>query len=663
MCPSRAWLTGKQEAAVPLERRPRRPPAAMRGCRWAPAVPVRPKTDVAQAYCVFHGHECVFRPRRKPGPRGGHSHDGGAWRPAAVSDNQARTLHSAVDDAGNGVRLSRSTSPSSSSSTGYNDTEPAILLDTAQAGLEALSQPPLAPAGPVQTGPPLPPQELLNYLVSIYISELYPLSPLTIKSELLRELTTPGEAPDFYVGSMVLGAWCWHAHAKVLAGNEQHRTAFFHSLHSRLMISLRPVCDHVFGGPYLKDGRLVVEKSYFRTAVRILITLFNLAAMSVIYPAKSEGTFEAFRSSLNMALAVVNAAQLRRERLYGHRLHPRHRLPWRGDHFSPEIERFRRTYWAFVAADYAQSAIYQRDPILPWLGPEEIRPPEDSDEAYEAVKQAMLEKDAVLDAVCDTIRAEESSAGDRDPMPLQWPFATGDGVPTPLSQHASDDIILTAPLRTAVMDGKLIYPLVNVRLAQLASLVAKYRRTVSRPFLDRPGLLHLEAQLEHCISELPHDLIASMADRLDAVKPLLGTDRARDSCIQYLGIMCLLHSPAESSLWNSELDPVWLQSTAFVRAQESAVKTTEILTPLVEAQGTAPHMCLPFFQYCVIRTGLMHLAFLKAAERAGQSDSQQAAEARAHIAIHSAALRKAQLGIGAERKSWWFEAWSSVAEV
>lgn len=609
-----------------------------------------------QAYCTYRGLECVYRPRRKPGPsahafqpgRGRRAEDEAEYSVSSVGSSPS--LPGALQAQGDGGASGRDISVPVSIHGAATEPE----FQRAQ----HLSPVPNSLPTVVNPVQPLPPQELLNYLMSVYMHQLYPTNPLTIKPELLRELATPGEVPDFYIASIALWAARWDPRVAFMVAREPELSLVFRSLYSRLKASLLPALDFVLMGPEAVRGR-TERKRYFRTATRVLLALFHLAGIAVTYPTKTEGTFESFQSAVGMALAVVKAAKLQAERLYGSYV-PAISALHSGEYYSADVERFRRAWWAFVAFDYMQSTMYNRDPVLPWADPGQLRPPKSSDEDFEAVKQFLLDGSDATDDWSPESTSDPTFASH------QWPFISAGNLSVAQPTLLLDDVFLTAPLQSAIINGKLVFYFVALRLAQLGSLVAKYRRMVPKPYLDRPGRAHLGAQVEHCLSELPQFLITDLPEKLDAIKHLLGTDlgvapvHGAHYMLFYLGIMCLLNSPAEACLWNGEMDTDWLESPAFLRAQEYAVKATEILTPLVEAPGTAPQMCLPFFQYCVIRTGVMHLAFLRAAQLAGKMDSQQAAVARAQIAIHTAALRKAQGGLGAEQKSWWFEAWSSV---
>lgn len=110
-----------------------------------------------------------------------------------------------------------------------------------------------------------------------------------------------------------------------------------------------------------------------------------------------------------------------------------------------------------------------------------------------------------------------------------------------------------------------------------------------------------------------------------------------------------------------EIDERWVDSDAFVVAQEHAIKATEILVPLVEAAVTPWIICLTEFQWCVLKTGLLHRAFLVAAENIGKGAESLAIAAQREIAVHSAALDKAHKATGLAGEPWWASQWSATS--
>jgi hypothetical protein len=108
---------------------------------------------------------------------------------------------------------------------------------------------------------------------------------------------------------------------------------------------------------------------------------------------------------------------------------------------------------------------------------------------------------------------------------------------------------------------------------------------------------------------------------------------------------------------------------------------TDLISPLVLEAATVPQMGLPvscflfadlhsskaltsysrqFFQYTVVRAGLIHFMTLKNLDMA-RSDVLALELVTTQLAIHAGALRKGQgsLGVG-ERASWWYDVWLSV---
>lgn len=625
-----------------------------------------------QEYCVKLAQPCTFSPRRKPGPN--------SSRPKKISWKLVETESSSSASDGGDQHGSESDSavppappPPDSDSLAAEEpaVHPVVLLNAAEV-IEAASSPAL-PVAPVAV---LPDEFLVNYLVGTYLSQLYPTNPHTIKCELLAELQTPSGAPDFYVASLALWAARWDSQLLMLAGGHAGRALLFQSLYSRLTTTLLPALEWVLTGYDSLRGK-AAKAAYRRTAIQIVISLFHLAGIAIAYPYAAATTFQNFQTIMGLVLAVVRAAKLRVTRLHGKNASGLAPPVWKGDFFSPTIERFRRVWWGFVVVDNMQSAMYDSDPSIPWSECRGVAT-RLSDFEYESVRAVLGD---VEPEEADITEWDSNAIDSLDELEdVEGPGSSGcygsvEGFSTtgsspqagPFIEH-SDDVILTAPLTTSIFDGKLDYFTSVVRITQLISLAGKYRRLVPQPYLDRPGRLHIESQIESVLHEWPLEWTSNLPEKLHAVKHLLGTEQAVEivhlayNMLDYHAAMCLINSPPEDMLWRSEVDMTFLASAAFIKAQKHADCATQLLIPLVEASGTAPQMCLSFFQWCVVRTGILHHAFLQASRRvwegAGAQDLIETAKSR--IAIHARALAKAQGGIGADRKSWWFEAWSSV---
>lgn len=259
------------------------------------------------------------------------------------------------------------------------------------------------------------------------------------------------------------------------------------------------------------------------------------------------------------------------------------------------------------------------------------------------------------------------------PLPRPLPI---EAIPIPpLFSDDGTDVQLTAAVKSVYRNnGSRVLGLFVVRLAQLIQLVGQYRRLVPhRPFLDRPGRLHLEAQLKHWLSEMPAPFPTGILPMVVSAKDALATPTGLAIgglayfLLMYYAVSATLSSPADDILWSGKLDMEWVTSPAFLVAQEHAINATRLLAPIVQGKGTMPQMCLPFFQWCVARTGLIHHSFLRSLVQSeataiiSESTADAIALAKAQVALHTEALRKAQGGVGiGDRQSWWFEAWISV---
>lgn len=117
-------------------------------------------------------------------------------------------------------------------------------------------------------------------------------------------------------------------------------------------------------------------------------------------------------------------------------------------------------------------------------------------------------------------------------------------------------------------------------------------------------------------------------------------------------------------------DEGYTESTAFVLAQEHALRATAWLKFLLDLPANT-EFASGFFQFCILRTGLVHVSFLRAL--AGRHPgSSLVAEAQRHIRIHTLAFVAAQRGhewrkIGAGEMSreetrhlhltYWYRSW------
>jgi len=198
--------------------------------------------------------------------------------------------------------------------------------------------------------------------------------------------------------------------------------------------------------------------------------------------------------------------------------------------------------------------------------------------------------------------------------------------------------------------------------------VARHRFNNAQPYLESSLRTEITDQLHEWMSQLeqPFPFVDNLAaaNRQDLVGPI-GATVGLVSYIQLMfhSAIASLSSPSDGVLFNAtEPDLAWIASPAYLVAQEHAIRATTLLRHLVTGSaGTVPQMMMPFFQYCVVRTGLVHLAFFRLATMAsarGTIDQAVLTGAWENMRVHATALRNAQaaLGVGEER-TWWYEAW------
>lgn len=210
--------------------------------------------------------------------------------------------------------------------------------------------------------------------------------------------------------------------------------------------------------------------------------------------------------------------------------------------------------------------------------------------------------------------------------------------------------------------GPLDISLALAGITLVANAAEVYRATVPESYFPQPGRFNLENQAAHCISRLPFDYLDNIPAKLTAAlsagnATVAMTLQAAQVALLYHATMCILFSAPEESVFRHTVDERWVDSEAFVIAQEHAIKATEILVPLVQAAVTPWIVCLPEVQWCVLRTGLLHRAFLVAAENNGKGAESLAIAAQREMAIHSAALRKAHIASGQGSEPWWASQW------
>lgn len=554
----------------------------------------------------------------------------------------------------------------------------------------------------------LPEEMVLNYLFGVYINRLYPQNPVTVKTELLREVQA-GLLPDYCFASILLFASRWDSELLNLVGPSR-RAQIMHGLFSTAISTLMPALEVALAGYHsMVDPQIANEEadpislgppknsreSYLRTVAYCIIALFHLMTIAIAYPhpggpqggqfppSEDDTSFESFRSILSLIIRVTKVSLILDPRISARRV-PAMLQPESGlietlkgsDYFSVWLERVKRVWAGCVAQDNFFSAMYGTEPLISWEDCRWMRGFLVEDEFDRA--KALFERQVKETHELGWLMVEGAVLPETADYVL-------DPAPKPVFIPGSSDVILTAPLRTISKingaQGFGVRLALGMRLGQLASLVGKYRRFVKdRPYTGRAGKRHLEQQLRHFVSEMPPPFPDGVVRLLEAEKDNFSSPKAIAAgaaayfLLQYHAILTTLSSPSDSVFFSGELEWNWVVDDAFITAQEHAILATQLIVPFVENKTTLPQMCLPFFQWCVVRTGLIHFYFLRwllhdATSASGDLDAAPPDNnklltietTRTQLMIHDSALRKAQGGIGfGERRSWWFEVWRAT---
>lgn len=204
------------------------------------------------------------------------------------------------------------------------------------------------------------------------------------------------------------------------------------------------------------------------------------------------------------------------------------------------------------------------------------------------------------------------------------------------------------------------------RMLQLAILAEQKRQSVPLLYNNRPERISLERELNSCLMAAPLHGSYFVSDKLATIKQALSetsgpigldTQQAALLALAYHTAFCILCSPPDGHIWTKQLTASWVKSASFVEANDHAIKSTQILIPLLDAPELPDVGRFVEFQWCVLRTGLSHQAFLYAAEMAGERGRGLAAEAQTYIALHSAALLRAHEVNGIVGTPWWIDEW------
>lgn len=130
----------------------------------------------------------------------------------------------------------------------------------------------------------------------------------------------------------------------------------------------------------------------------------------------------------------------------------------------------------------------------------------------------------------------------------------------------------------------------------------------------------------------------------------------------------MLSMPNERELWSNEICFDWFSSSAYLLSQEHAIRATFVLQQLLEIGARREQFAAPFFQFCVVRTGLVHFKYLCGAETAdigdrGEGFNDLLSQANGQLAIHTAALQAGQFGVLLDGEfTFWYKVWRFLVE-
>jgi len=587
-----------------------------------------------QQQCRELKTQCVFVRRRKPGPK---DEDGTRWR---------------------WVKDEKSSPPASRGDAVLELETPMPLVDDfpqrSMSGEHVLELLPPRLVGRLPLSPPLPDIETQNYLVNVFVNQLYVTHPQSIKPVLICELGTPGALPDFaYLGMLFYAA----ARDPVLgAALGSGKTVVLQGIYDRLAATLRAAMENLFAGAseaaigpefgYLSASsqRLVLRRWLQHSSLvsHVLLVVNNLLRLAMSHGHLAEDPVGDFQVILRLIHTIFEASRIRDdtvcvklvEMVYGN-----------GDEFESlreafavAFERRRRVWWAVAINDNLRAAMGDGQTTIHWRD-------------CAAIGLPVME---------DFVPGSRPLPGTQSGLQSRVPIGT-------LLGHQRDQDWVAPITSSRFPDGTFALHLMAPRIAQLSALVARYRSKRTQPYLDDPIRTQLTAQLHDWMAEMdppfPH-----VGHFIDARKDIpSGPIGAALGFLVYVQMMfhCALtslSSPSDATLLHPiELDVDWISSPTFVDAQENAIRATNLIRFLATGGGTIPQIGLPFFQFAVLRTGLVHWAFFRSALSAvggGSSDQGVIAEALESLKVHASVLRKGQAAVGlGERRTLFYDLW------
>lgn len=497
----------------------------------------------------------------------------------------------------------------------------------------------------------LPDEVVLNLIVRNYVARMWLMAPHALRPELLMELDTPGIIPDYGLFSLMF--WTARFDPQLAEQIGQHRRDnVLKALYERSVQALLPAIELTLagydamvgddrgfdpatvgsngGGGYTSAAgqastsmgagapRPRSPREFFaRTVVWVLLSLVYMIGVAMAIPAPDETLFRNFRSMVRLAVRVAKMAKISREHLYTlpglsnssaivGTPAPGANNPGGAPQFSPLLERARRAFWGFAIYDNQHAVMHGQDPEIPWENLDESTLSSTVSEG-----ELMYGLQALVRVSTSSTSAESRAA------------ATAFGILTSawrenVAEAQADRGKPKTPEIFEEPRNPLIFPKFDIsrgpitfKMAHLAALVEKYRRRLQQPYLHPSEWKQAVAAVEASFATLlaPFRYGDPLLAVLECVRGVLGTEvgclatSITFMMLQYHGIICLLCSPSDEVLYSRHLipDPDWVGSEAFLKAQEHAIRATQLLTPLVNGTGIPPQFCLPVSLFSCLR--------------------------------------------------------------
>lgn len=487
------------------------------------------------------------------------------------------------------------------------------------------------------------------------------------------------------------------------------RSEILRSLFERTIASLLPAVeialagyDAIVGsGPINTPDAAVRRRHYTTTSIWVLLALVHLVGVAMSVPIPDDTLFNNFKAMVLLAMRVAQAARLGEERLYD----------------DPKlVERGRRAFWGFAIFDNMHATMHNVDPVIQ---PEDlllsgVKASNVSDGEILQGLGKISAMGGVLGAIatkaykilCDSWRTPVPG-GHQPPALSPDRIAAGStGIQVPLATPEPIPLI-----SSPVPEGPVTY-----RITRLAALVTQQHRRLRRPYLFKEEWTRMVAEVDECFSALPPQLRSgdTIPVFLDAARHVLGTEvgtmigSVTYMKLMYHGIVVTLASPPDEQLYLGNVEPEWVGSEAFLLVGCSSVVSkwqsdsgfleycrrknmryklprscshwlkprppfpkwafrwvesllADLLIPLTDSECFDSQ----FFQYCVVRTGLIHHVYLRSAFSVSSAPSDEIVRtAKEQFLIHAKALRKGQKALGmGESRSWWYERWLAVTGI